>query len=84
MSLLRPGDISAEIDKWLEQATAPLAPNDDEPNALAKYKAFSATREKIKTEITALRERVTHFNLPYLSLPSATAKDVALPQPCQC
>jgi hypothetical protein len=35
-------------------------------------------RSKIKAEITTLRERVTHFNLPYLSLPADTSKDVAL------
>src|SRR5690606_12495478 len=42
------------------------------------YKAYTATRDKIKAEITTLRERVTHFNLPYLSLPADTSKDVAL------
>lgn len=78
MSLLRPGDMTTEIDGWLDQAMAPLAPNDDEADALAKYKMFSAEKDKTKGEIIALRERVTHFNLPYLSLPSSTAKDVAL------
>ncbi len=76
--LLRPGDISHEIDLWLNNATKPLEPDDSDPDALAKYKAYTATREKIKAEITTLRERVTHFNLPYLSLPADTGKDVAL------
>jgi len=75
---LRPGDISFEIDQWLTEAMAPSLPNDAEPDALAKYKAFSERREKIKSEIIKLRERVTHFNLPYLSLPASTAKDIAL------
>lgn len=78
VNLLRPGDISTEIDVWLNDATKPLEPADNAPDALAKYKAYTATRDKIKAEITALRERVTHFNLPYLSLPADTSKDVAL------
>lgn len=78
VSLLRPGDISTEIDLWLNDATKPLEPADTDPDALAKYKAYTATRDKIKAEITTLRERVTHFNLPYLSLPADTSKDVAL------
>lgn len=78
VSLLRPGDISTEIDLWLNDATKPLEPADTDPDALAKFKAYTATRDKIKAEITTLRERVTHFNLPYLSLPADTSKDVAL------
>jgi len=78
VSLLRPGDISTEIDLWLSDATKPLEPADTDPEALAKYKTYTATRDKIKAEITTLRERVTHFNLPYLSLPADTSKDVAL------
>ena len=78
VNLLRPGDISTEIDLWLNDATKPLEPADTEPDALAKYKTYTATRDKIKAEITTLRERVTHFNLPYLSLPADTSKDVAL------
>jgi hypothetical protein len=76
--LLRPGDIAHEIDLWLNNATKPLEPDDSDPDALAKYKAYTAIRERIKAEITTLRERVTHFNLPYLSLPADTGKDVAL------
>lgn len=78
VSLLRPGDISSEIDQWLNDATKPLEPSDSDADALAKYKAYTSTRDKIKAEITTLRERVTHFNLPYLSLPATTSKDVAL------
>jgi hypothetical protein len=78
VSLLRPGDISTEIDRWLNDANKPLEPADNDPDALAKYKAYTGTRDKIKAEITTLRERVTHFNLPYLSLPADTSKDVAL------
>jgi len=78
LSLLRPGEISSEIDTWLNRATKLLEPLDDDPNALAKYKAYTALRDGIKSEIVTLRERVTHFNLPYLSLPAETGKDIAL------
>ena len=78
VSLLRPGDISTDIERWLNDATKTLEPADTDPDALAKYKAYIATLNKIKAEITTLRERVTHFNLPYLSLPADTSKDVAL------
>lgn len=80
VNLLRPGDISTEIDLWLNDATKPLEPPDTDPDALklTKYMAYTAARDKIKAEITTLRERVTHFNLPYLSLPADTSKDVAL------
>ena len=78
VSLLRPGDISSEIDQWLDDATRPLKPVEDDPDALAKYIAYTARRDEIKADITKLRERVTHYNLPYLSLPADTSKDVAL------
>lgn len=78
ISLLRPGDITRDIDQWLNSATKPLDPDENDPAALKKYKAYTALREKIKEELNSLRERVAHFNLPYLSLPSETHKDVAL------
>ena len=78
VSLLRPGDMSAEIDDWLAAATKHLEPEEGEPDAFRKFKAYATKRDQIKAEITTLRERVTHFNLPFLSLPADTSKDVAL------
>jgi hypothetical protein len=78
IALLRPGDLAVDIDNWLSAATKPLEPAETDTDALKRYKAYSALKEKIRGEITALRERVTHFNLPYLSLPADTSKDVAL------
>lgn len=78
VSLLRPGDLSSQIDHWLSDATKSMEPADHDPQALTKYRAYMEMRARIKAEITALRERVTHFNLPYLSLPPNTSKDVAL------
>ncbi len=76
--LLCPGDKSAAVDAWIGQATQHLEPSDYDPEALKKYKVYTATKDRLKQEINTLRERVTHFNLPYLSLPSDTPKDVAL------
>jgi hypothetical protein len=76
--LLRPGDIASDIDKWLDEATKPMEPAETDPDAFKKLRAYSALKDKIKGEITILRERVAHFNLPYLSLPSHTEKDIAL------
>lgn len=76
--LLRPGDLTNQVDKWVNESTSNLEPDDSDPNALTKYKLYTATKEKLKDEIKNLRERVTHFNLPYLSLPIETPKDIAL------
>lgn len=63
LRLLRPADnIGKEIDDWCESAFG-----DDARAILAKVKV-----------INSLREKVTAFNLPFLSLPVTTAKDVAL------
>lgn len=60
--LLRPDDISKEKKAWLKAA----ASEDIE------------MREFLDDLIDALRERIKHFNLPYLELPSTTKKHVAL------
>jgi hypothetical protein len=78
ISLLRPEDLSAEVDDWLNEATKPLKPLPTDPDAFEKLEAFGATKDRIKKEVTTLRERVKFFNLPYLSLPTETSKDVAL------
>lgn len=78
IALLQPGDPMTKIDSWLDEAIKPLEPTEAEADALKKFRAYSDLKDKIKGEITTLRERVTYFNLPYLSLPSDTRKDVAL------
>lgn len=78
ISLLRPGDIAAELTKWLDEATRPWLPADDDPEALPKYRRYTQIRDTVKEELQLLRERVAYFNLPYLSLPANTDKDVAL------
>lgn len=78
ISLLRPGDMAREVDNWLVAATKRLEPDESAPDAFKRLKEHAAIKEKLKTRITTLRERVAHFNLPHLSLPFSTPKDVAL------
>lgn len=78
LELLRPEDVSAEISRWITDATAHLEPADDAPDAMRQFKELTARREQLRATLTTLRERVAHFNLPYLALPAATDADVAL------
>lgn len=78
VDLLCPGDKSAVVDEWIGVATQHLKPSKDDLEAFEKLECYTALKDKLKQEINTLRERVTHFNLPYLSLPSNTPKDVAL------
>jgi len=64
--LLRPEDIREEIDGWIEAAIP-----SDVTDKFPIYKKMSGM-------VTSLRTRVREFNLPYLSLPATTPKDVAL------
>ncbi|WP_213286694.1 DUF262 domain-containing protein [Bradyrhizobium sp. sGM-13] len=78
LSLLRPEDISGEIEGWVKMASLPLKPKPDEADAFTKLEDYSAFQDRLKSKISALRERVKFFNLPYLSLPAETEKEVAL------
>ena len=78
MNLFRPEDIHIEIEQWIQEATSCLEPSDDEPDALKKFKKYTEFQKKLTQRITNLRETIAHFNLPYLSLPADTYKDVAL------
>lgn len=76
--LLCPGDPAGKVKAWVEEATAYLEPAESAPDALAQFKKVTAEREDLMAVITTLRERVTHFNLPYLALPAGTDAKVAL------
>ncbi|MFJ4352238.1 DUF262 domain-containing protein [Pseudomonas sp. NPDC089428] len=78
ISLLRPGDLVGEIDAWLASATNHLRPSKGDSDAWDQMEKYNVLREQFKNELSTLRERVTHFNLPYLSLPAGTSKEVAL------
>ena len=62
MRLLRPGDLGAEVNAWVEQVVGDNLP------------AFM----EMQSKILGLRSCVSEFNLPYLALPPDTPKDVAL------
>ena len=78
IDLLCPGDKMAAVDAWIVQATKLYEPSEKDPDAFAMLKKHMELKDRLKSEIVVLRERVTHFNLPYLSLPADTSKDVAL------
>jgi hypothetical protein len=62
IKLLRPEDILPEIRKWIATAV----PDDH------------AKQDSLFDQIISLRDKVKEFNLPYLSLPAKTPKEVAL------
>jgi len=66
LNLLRPEDIKDEIDQWIEAAIS-----EGENDKFAAYKHLNSL-------ISELRTKVREFNLPFLSLPAKTEKDVAL------
>lgn len=66
LHLLRPEDIKDEIDQWIESAIP-----EDEQDKFSVYKQLNSL-------VSDLRTKVREFNLPYLSLPAKTEKDVAL------
>ena len=66
LRLLRPEDIKDEIDVWIEDAIP-----EDTVDKFAVYKELNSL-------VSDLRTKVREFNLPYLSLPARTEKDVAL------
>ncbi|NLJ99902.1 MAG: DUF262 domain-containing protein [Clostridia bacterium] len=67
--LLRPEDMEEKIDNWVEKA---IADKDDKDTV--KFQAY----KYVKKIINELRIKVREFNLPYLSLPPSTPKEVAL------
>lgn len=64
--LLRPGDVTNEIDQWIEQAIP-----EGSADRHLEYR-------EILHKINDLRTKVREFNLPYLALPVMTPKEVAL------
>lgn len=78
INLLRPADINPEIDAWVKAAIARHMPEKTDPDFADKIMQFMYLQERVKAHIASLRERIAHFNLPYLSLPVTTEKEVAL------
>ena len=73
-NLLKPEDIQDEIDEWIDQATAELEPKDD----INKLKEHHQFQKSVSDKIKDIRNIISNYNLPFLSLPSKTDKSVAL------
>ncbi len=71
--LLRPdAEAERETEEWLKQAlNLPESWEEARPEQILEY-------HKIHEELSKLRQRVANFNLPFLSLPIGTPKEVAL------
>ena len=79
IDLLRPTDIRSEIDTWINTAVSKLEPKDkQDPEFVEKFIKFNETKTKLDKTITQLREVISHYNLPFLALPTSTPKDIAL------
>ncbi|MET6989182.1 GmrSD restriction endonuclease domain-containing protein [Sediminicola arcticus] len=78
IQLFRPENIQSEIDNWIELATKHLEPTDSDPDGFKKLKEYNKFQKDLTLKITKLRETISHFNLPFLSLPSTTPKEIAL------
>lgn len=72
--LLRPEDMQAELDIWIERATRPMEPEAGKE----ELKKFYEFQKRVSDRIKDLRSIVANYNLPYLSLPTQTDKSVAL------
>jgi len=72
-NLLKPEIIEKEISSWINSATEEFKPTEAE-----EFEEFFNWKKEINDQITALRNIIKNYNLPFLSLPSSTPKDVAL------
>lgn len=78
MNLFRPGDIASEIDLWVDTALIASKPTVDMESFETLLMDWMNKKAKLKDYIRDVRETITHFNLPYLALPSQTTKETAL------
>jgi hypothetical protein len=76
--LLKPEDIAAAIAKWVDEALAHQKPMPGAGDIEEKYQIYYQARQKLIDTINRYREVLKHYNLPYLSLPASTSKDIAL------
>ncbi len=73
-----------DVDAWVDAAYPTKSVDDsasteDQLEALKAERSMATKRSYLKEKVIGpLRERVRHYNLPYLRLPASTDKDVAL------
>lgn len=78
MDLFRPGDNTQAITNWVEEAMESCEPSEDSEDFRHEYKQWMKNKNQIETTIRDVKETISHFNLPYLALPSQTSKETAL------
>lgn len=77
-NLLQPSDISSKIEDWITQATQHLKPVSGSEDFEREFEEWFEVKKQLSARITHFREVVTHFNLPFLALPTSTPKETAL------
>jgi hypothetical protein len=78
LELLRPSDISTEYEGWVNEAILPEKPVSGSENFEGKFVAWMNLKDEIIKIIRDYRETISHFNLPFLALPTQTKKETAL------
>lgn len=78
IQLFRPENIQSEIDNWIELATKDNKPKPTDEDFATLIEKYYKDKESLRDRIIKLRETISHFNLPYLSLPATTPKEIAL------
>mgnify|MGYP003112083589 CR=1 FL=1 len=78
MHLFKPGDIAEEYESWVEQAMLQYKPTSLDKDYESELMEWMSSKQKLLNTIRDVRETISHFNLPYLALPSVTSKDTAL------
>ena len=76
--LLRPEDISGELSNWINIALDFKKPKSGNAQFETLFEQFADEKQRLINQITACRETIKHYNLPFLNLPSTTSKETAL------
>lgn len=78
MDLFMPGDISSKYESWINEAVASSKPQVGADNYEDVLFSWMNHKNDILSIIRDFRETISHYNLPYLELPSQTSKETAL------
>lgn len=74
VDLLKPEDMQGKINEWIFDATKELKPKED----IVELEKFLEYKKEISDAIRDLRSVISNYNLPFLTLPPQTSKDIAL------
>lgn len=78
LDLLRPADISSEYESWVNEALQPEKPTSNTESFEKMLEAWMDLKSDVIKIIRDYRETISHFNLPFLALPTQTKKETAL------